>query len=154
MPRTHAYADLFMAAIYGLVCIFILMIRPPPRSTRTNTLFPYTTLFRSGGSVGSCLSDRPPQVVGGLDRLPAHVVGQRRIDDALDLPGLDALLGRGLEVEDVLHGAHGLPGGYRLRMQLEEILVRLHRLGHERLIGRVDRVRAGTGLLAHSQGPN
>src|SRR3546814_17371385 len=26
---------------------FFLMIRPPPRSTRTDTLFPYTTLFRS-----------------------------------------------------------------------------------------------------------
>src|SRR3546814_7224869 len=24
------------------------MIRPPPRSTRTDTLFPYTALFRSG----------------------------------------------------------------------------------------------------------
>src|SRR3546814_15307162 len=28
-------------------CFFVLMIRPPPRSTRTDTLFPYTTLFRS-----------------------------------------------------------------------------------------------------------
>src|SRR3546814_774831 len=27
--------------------IFFLMIRPPPRSTRTDNLFPYTTLFRS-----------------------------------------------------------------------------------------------------------
>src|SRR3546814_16397796 len=27
--------------------IFFLIIRPPPRSTRTYTLFPYTTLFRS-----------------------------------------------------------------------------------------------------------
>src|SRR3546814_16135719 len=27
------------------------MIRPPPRSTRTVTLFPYTTLFRSYGRV-------------------------------------------------------------------------------------------------------
>src|SRR3546814_16906534 len=27
--------------------IFCLMIRRPPRSTRTDTLFPYTTLFRS-----------------------------------------------------------------------------------------------------------
>src|SRR3546814_10745249 len=26
------------------------MIRLPPRSTRTDTLFPYTTLFRSGGA--------------------------------------------------------------------------------------------------------
>src|SRR3546814_3961839 len=30
-------------------CILFLMIRRPPRSTRTDTLFPYTTLFRSGG---------------------------------------------------------------------------------------------------------
>src|SRR3546814_4662863 len=29
--------------------IFFLMIRRPPRSTRTDTLFPYTTLFRSLG---------------------------------------------------------------------------------------------------------
>src|SRR3546814_11752718 len=30
------------------ICIFfLLMIRRPPRSTRTDTLFPYTTLFRS-----------------------------------------------------------------------------------------------------------
>src|SRR3546814_14844404 len=28
---------------------FFLMIRRPPRSTRTDTLFPYTTLFRSKG---------------------------------------------------------------------------------------------------------
>src|SRR3546814_4211610 len=28
---------------------FFLMIRRPPRSTRTDTLFPYTTLFRSAG---------------------------------------------------------------------------------------------------------
>src|SRR3546814_18998925 len=30
-----------------LWCFFFLMIRRPPRSTRTDTLFPYTTLFRS-----------------------------------------------------------------------------------------------------------
>src|SRR3546814_13499807 len=28
-------------------CFFFLLIRRPPRSTRTDTLFPYTTLFRS-----------------------------------------------------------------------------------------------------------
>src|SRR3546814_17500019 len=33
---------------YLSVCYFVfLMIRRPPRSTRTYTLFPYTTLFRS-----------------------------------------------------------------------------------------------------------
>src|SRR3546814_14701279 len=30
-----------------LVFFFCLMLRRPPRSTRTDTLFPYTTLFRS-----------------------------------------------------------------------------------------------------------
>src|SRR3546814_16576211 len=30
--------------------VFFLMIRRPPRSTRTDTLFPYTTLFRSGSA--------------------------------------------------------------------------------------------------------
>src|SRR3546814_1258640 len=29
------------------VCFFFLMKRRPPRATRTDTLFPYTTLFRS-----------------------------------------------------------------------------------------------------------
>src|SRR3546814_15156314 len=29
------------------MAFFFLMIRPPPRSTLTDTLFPYTTLFRS-----------------------------------------------------------------------------------------------------------
>src|SRR3546814_10169942 len=29
------------------MCFFFLMLRRPPRSTRTASLFPYTTLFRS-----------------------------------------------------------------------------------------------------------
>src|SRR3546814_8153294 len=35
--------------VVELACVlaFFLMIRRPPRSTRTDTLFPYTTLFRS-----------------------------------------------------------------------------------------------------------
>src|SRR3546814_16351630 len=33
--------------MYFVVLFFFLMIRRPPRSTRTDTLFPYTTLFRS-----------------------------------------------------------------------------------------------------------
>src|SRR3546814_5968536 len=31
----------------NILLFFFLMIRRPPRSTRTDTLFPYTTLFRS-----------------------------------------------------------------------------------------------------------
>src|SRR3546814_4044610 len=33
--------------LYFFLIFFFLMIRRPPRSTRTDTLFPYTTLFRS-----------------------------------------------------------------------------------------------------------
>src|SRR3546814_2114394 len=32
---------------------FFVMIRRPPRATRTDTLFPYTTLFRSRGGEGA-----------------------------------------------------------------------------------------------------
>src|SRR3546814_16832084 len=42
-----------------VLLFFFLMIRRPPRSTRTDTLFPYTTLFRS--------PHRRP-----ADRLPDH----------------------------------------------------------------------------------
>src|SRR3546814_17392931 len=35
-----------MMCMWRIFC-FVLMIRRPPRSTRTDTLFPYTTLFRS-----------------------------------------------------------------------------------------------------------
>src|SRR3546814_13415916 len=44
---------------------FFLMIRRPPRSTRTDTLFPYTTLFRSDSE------DRKPPVFGQI----THAVG-------------------------------------------------------------------------------
>src|SRR3546814_12077451 len=36
-----------MTCDISFVVLFFLMIRRPPRSTRTDTLFPYTTLFRS-----------------------------------------------------------------------------------------------------------
>src|SRR3546814_16524058 len=42
--------------------VFFLMIRRPPRSTRTDPLFPYTTLFRSvGGEAGERARARPLQ---------------------------------------------------------------------------------------------
>src|SRR3546814_6456863 len=48
------------------------MIRPPPRSTRTDTLFPYTTLFRS--ALGPCGKGRfcrrhGPTNIGGVPSL-------------------------------------------------------------------------------------
>src|SRR3546814_15489310 len=51
--------------------VFFLMIRRPPRSTRTDTLFPYTTLFRSASALNS-LSE-------ALTGFVAHLEGQVRI---------------------------------------------------------------------------
>src|SRR3546814_1753953 len=46
-----------------LICVvldfsFFLMIRLAPRSTRTDTRFPYTTLFRSAGAAAAVGDDR------------------------------------------------------------------------------------------------
>src|SRR3546814_7734658 len=40
-------AYVLLSGSCGYVLVFVLMIRRPPRSTRTDTLFPYTTLFRA-----------------------------------------------------------------------------------------------------------
>src|SRR3546814_6156010 len=42
-----------------MICllVFSLMMRRPPRSTRTDTLFPYPTLFRSRGLAGHRAAD-------------------------------------------------------------------------------------------------
>src|SRR3546814_1397474 len=46
---THCF--IISMCIVRFMFIFFLMIRRPPRSTRTDTLFPYTTLFRSHDAV-------------------------------------------------------------------------------------------------------
>src|SRR3546814_6919143 len=60
-----------------MMLFFFLMIRRPPRSTRTDTLFPYTTLFRShasrsrksGTALFATQSDRLPQDRSGALRM-------------------------------------------------------------------------------------
>src|SRR3546814_7225716 len=70
------------------------MIRPPPRSTRTDTLFPYTTLFRSlwnravAGGAGSITVTR----LG--DHRSVHlaslcILGARHADGAVDIAHFD-----------------------------------------------------------------
>src|SRR3546814_10618920 len=72
------------------------MIRRPPRSTRTDTLFPYTTLFRSGHGKAQQLLHQA-QDAGILDargdarpqRLRADIrqPGNRALGAALHAPG-------------------------------------------------------------------
>src|SRR3546814_3253583 len=63
------------------------MIRRPPRSTRTDTLFPYTTLFRSERCALIEILDALPLVVGKpREHLGRHVFAQPlgRVPDADD----------------------------------------------------------------------
>src|SRR3546814_12358676 len=53
------YITLLLLGFFCSIIFFFLMIRRPPRSTRTDTLFPYTTLFRSPGSICSSRFARP-----------------------------------------------------------------------------------------------
>src|SRR3546814_3974399 len=59
--------------------LFVLMIRRPPRSTRTDTLFPYTTLFRSGqlhiAPTGQALQLEGSDAVGAHRRALLHFDG-------------------------------------------------------------------------------
>src|SRR3546814_11913068 len=64
---------------------FFLMIRRPPRSTRTDTLFPYTTLFRSLGIPVTLVSSRD-RVLPGEDADAAKV-----LEDVLTRRGMNVL---------------------------------------------------------------
>src|SRR3546814_3298655 len=67
------------------ICVFfLLMMRRPPRSTRTDTLFPYTTPFRSAAVV-----DRATLVLGSCDG--DHAV---RLDPAGGLASRQSGIGR------------------------------------------------------------
>src|SRR3546814_8450681 len=90
------------------------MIRRPPRSTRTDTLFPYTTLFRSA-------EERNRAATEQLDQRPVkHALPARSLRTQL----VDVQSGPGMNVNDAADADH--PGdrnaerkrsasGFRLR---------------------------------------
>src|SRR3546814_21123478 len=50
----YSYSSYITVLLTCVIAFCFLMIRRPPRSTRTDTLFPYTTLFRSlAASIGA-----------------------------------------------------------------------------------------------------
>src|SRR3546814_18920710 len=87
------------------------MIRRPPRSTRTDTLFPYTTLFRSYPQDGAenidfALPAEQGDDAAGVERRGVEIVQRRMLTDFLlhnpgkRLGGQDLVQG---------HGGHLLP---------------------------------------------
>src|SRR3546814_12513972 len=82
------------------------MIRLPPRSTRTDTLFPYTTLFRSLIGQQSHLRQRAigialVRMLGGEVGLGALLVGVGPVENLLldELAGSERLERRAREIE-------------------------------------------------------
>src|SRR3546814_5018925 len=64
---------------FNYLCfVFFLMIRRPPRSTRTDTLFPYTTLFRSVPVGGAPRAD----VAEHAGILACQILGAQSCDGA------------------------------------------------------------------------
>src|SRR3546814_1757591 len=80
----------------SIVFFFFLMIRRPPRSTRTDTLFPYTTLFRSQTEAGPVISCNRPSAGLKMD-----TVGPPLMNTEVRIADDGEILVRG---ELVMHG--------------------------------------------------
>src|SRR3546814_14137028 len=80
----NVYGFYMFVTWYDVSCFFFLMRRRPPRATRTDTLFPYTTLFRSRCTGGHVDGQRRAQglcgrgELFGQDRLASHCGGTER----------------------------------------------------------------------------
>src|SRR3546814_18489593 len=92
------------------------MIRRPPRSTRTDTLFPYTTLFRSVG------------LAGREARFDELLEQAARVDGAADALVLGAAE---VELGAVADGFHELVGDEDAVVEIERLAVEVaRRLAH------------------------
>src|SRR3546814_17391080 len=101
------------------------MLRPPPRSTRTDTLFPYTTLFRS--KVEEILLHISMLAVEVIRSLRGSMIPKRGVNDVFFLKSMF-----GQRMLDV-HEQHRASGGL-LRSGFFKLVER--RQGHFMQIGR------------------
>src|SRR3546814_3353352 len=108
------------------------MIRRPPRSTRTDTLFPYTTLFRSSVAVAAIQRQAFPPATEMVERAD---VGLRKVADVNEIANTGAIRRIIVVSEDL----HSRPlSGRRLAGYLDEV----GRVGGD-LPGPAERVGAG-----------
>src|SRR3546814_12120899 len=91
------------------------MIRPPPRSTRTDTLFPCTTLFRSTPAAGAALADSGDTEAGNAaDRLRVEARQPGEVPPAFGVVAIGTEAGcAGRQQDDAFAGERGarLPDG-------------------------------------------
>src|SRR3546814_5664063 len=111
------------------------MIRPPPRSTRTDTLFPYTTLFRSldDADLASIDKRRPKANVATVMNIIGDVSGKIcvLVDDIVDTAGTLCAAAAALKAEGatkvVAYCTHPVLSGAAIdnvtRSELDELVV-------------------------------
>src|SRR3546814_13626123 len=80
---------IYLGQVVYIILCFVLMIRRPPRSTRTDTLFPYTTLFRSIGVDADGIFGRERQAI------TLHRADDERIGIAAELGVVEREVDRG-----------------------------------------------------------
>src|SRR3546814_15721096 len=100
MPTVHSptvyvlylyyFSDFMISFLFDILFCFFLMIRRPPRSTRTDTLLPYTTLFRSGDAPYPDRGRRHPAAHPRQGRHRPLSLGPRRRGAAAGDPDLVA----------------------------------------------------------------
>src|SRR3546814_8496294 len=87
------------------------MIRRPPRSTRTDTLFPYTTLFRSHALVPFVVRPRRIDELRARNQFMDPVAGAPRMAEVADAVAMDQH--RHLQAHEIIR-RHA---GYRQRLR-------------------------------------
>src|SRR3546814_540365 len=116
------------------------MIRRPPRSTRTDTLFPYTTLFRSGGGYYALIVDR---MLPGLDGIA--------VIQALRAAGISApvlILSALGQVDDRVRGLRAGADDYLTKpFAFSELLARIEALLRRQQPGQAAETRLVVGDL-------
>src|SRR3546814_6503257 len=117
-----------------LLTFFFLMIRRPPRSTRTDTLFPYTTLFRSARRaerrieriVGSVLGIVAPVGAAEIDvparGFAAQATGELEVGFLQRVEGCETI---GINFEDILVAVRAAAGLADARVAIAEGAVRI-----------------------------
>src|SRR3546814_10675429 len=130
-----------------LFFLFFLMIRRPPRSTRTDTLFPYTTLFRSAAdAAGGLLA---VEAEPALEALVA--VRQRRAPHVREVRrGHEFRRGRAVGIDgDLVHRRRPLVGRgaalHAVEVEIRLVVAAPQLLGDEGAVAFGWHRRAGVG---------
>src|SRR3546814_13517497 len=126
------------------------MIQRPPRSTRTDTLFPYTTLCRSAGAGALCDRHVERPVRAALDSLRREPDGQSRCRPQGALPvrgGLTTKLRRDARGTTLVEFALASPILIMFMLAVMQIGMTMQAYSALRVV-RSDERRVGTGCVS------